>query len=1210
MADTGASAHFIDKETALAAGLHLEPLAAPQLFCGVDGRTLRDGVAEYVVRATISVHGEPRRVGTLPLSRRQRTRARYSRRDRATALAPADCAHCSELVFHVIKSPAFPLIIGFPWFRDAGPTIDFRTTRYSFAAENGCAGHCGAEQERAPQWPRDETPPPAVAAATNFAPLSLPEAEAEIIDILLDEGNEVTTTNKPPVTLPDHLAEFTDVFSEEEAGVLPPHREYDCKIDLAPDAEAPFSPIYSLTERERDECRRQLDELARCKFIRPSSSPAGAPIMFVPKKGGELRMCMDYRKINAITTKDRTPLPLINDILERVRGAKSFTKLDLRHAYHRVRIREGDEWKTAFRTPFGHFEWLVMPFGLCNAPATFQRFLNDVMRDLLDRGVLVYLDDILIYAETVEEHDRLVREVLTRLRTNALFASLNKCAFGVTRVEYLGHILTDKGVEMDPEKISSIVNWPRPKALKELQKFLGLANYYRRFIALFSKLARPLHDLQKKSASWRWSKKEQAAFAALKRAFASEVVLKHADPNRAFVVETDASDYAVGCVLSQRDDAGHLRPLAFHSRSLNPAEANYPILDKELLAVITAFKVWRHHLEGAKERVQVLTDHRNLEHLGSLSVTTGRHARWSLFLSRFDFLLTFTSGASNARADALSRRPDYMDDAVPERGHPIVPPQALVAAVTEGGDDAGEEDDGDDSGWITLAQTRGPPLDEELGKTIRDALDTDPLLSSYRAKPEKFPNLALDEDGLLKDGRWRYVPEGAARVLVLQRAHDSRIGGHFGITRTLHQLKRRYWWPRMKAVVASYVQSCATCARIKVPRQRPLGKLQPLATPRVPWSSISLDFITDLPPSNGHTCVLVVVDRLTKMAHLVPFASIPSAEDTAKALFTSVVRHHGLPSDIVSDRGPQFTSQLWTSLCADLGIKPKLSTAYHPQTDGQTERVNQVLELYLSCYLTYQQDDWFETLPYAEMSINDAVNASTGVSPYFANYGFHPRFSTEPLPPDAAPSSKTLVRHIAEVQRTLRAKLEAAKRAYKKFADARRRDAPEFKVGDQVMLRLTNMPTTQPSRKLAYRYAGPFAIKRVIRGSAVELDLPAEYAQRHPVFHVSLIKPWVPSDEAQFPGRVEPPPPPIELEDESWYRVEEILDSRWRKGTFKYLVRWLGYDAAHDTWESPEDLQHNPRTAAFHAKYPHKPRPDAPPPRSSRRAHAVSAAQA
>ena len=1185
LVDTGAAAHFIDEVTARNAGFILEPLEVPMTFRGVDGRPLEHGPATHMVRATVSLQQ--------PLGGRP----------------DPSCAHCSMLNMAVITSPTFPAIIGMPWLRASKATISFAGDNISFPPDLACSGACGGPPPPTPPLlagaaalAKDTGAPSPSVVSPMIGPIPGPAEEAP-----QPLPKEESTGNRLDVQLPAHLAEFRDVFSKSKAATLPPHRPYDCSIDLVPGAEAPFSPIYSLTERERKELLKQTQDLLKQGFIRASTSPAGAPVMFVPKKEGELRMCMDYRRLNMVTIKDRTPLPLISDVLERVRGAKWFTKLDLRHAYHRVRIRKGDEWKTAFRTFVGHFEWLVMPFGLCNAPATFQRFLNDVMRDLLDRGVLVYLDDILIYADTREEHDRLVREVLTRLRANALFVSLNKCAFGVTRVEYLGHILTTDGVEMDPEKVKSILNWPTPTSIKDLQQFLGLANYYRRFIPAFSSAARPLHDLQKKSAGWRWTETEANAFATLQHAFAEMVALAHADPSRPFVVETDASDFAVGCVLSQRDAQGHLRPLAFHSRSLNPAEANYPILDKELLAIITAFKVWRHHLEGAHERVVVLTDHRNLEHLGSLPVTTGRHARWSLFLSRFDFVLTFTSGASNARADALSRRPDYRVAAAPERGHPIVPPSALIAAVpAANGDEDGDEDD--DTGWLTLAPSRGPPLDEALTKSIRAALDTDPLFAAYRAAPERFPRLSLDDDGLLKDGHWRYVPEGASRVMVLQRAHDSRIGGHFGVTRTLHQLQRRYWWPGMRNTIADYTRTCMVCARIKVPRQRPHGRLQPLDTPKVPWSSISLDFITDLPPSNGHTCILVVVDRLTKMAHLLPFASIPSAEATATSLITTVVRHHGLPSDIVSDRGPQFTSQLWSSLCKGLGIKAKLSTAYHPQTDGQTERVNQVLELYLSCYLTYQQDNWLELLPFAEMSINDAVNASTGMSPYYANYGFHPRFSTEPLQHDALPASMPLVSHIAAVQQTLRSQLEEAKRAYKRFADAHRRDAPKFQVGDQVMLRLTNMPTTQPARKLAFRYAGPFTIKRVIRDTAVELDLPAEYAQRHPVFHVSLVKPWSASDEEQFPGRVVPPPPPIELEDEQWFRVEAILDSRWHRRNFQYRVRWLGYDAKDDTWESAVDLRHNPLAAQFHARYPDKPRPDSPPPQSRRAPTATAAA--
>ena len=390
--------------------------------------------------------------------------------------------------------------------------------------------------------------------------------------------------------VPWQYRDYVSVFNGQYADELPPHRSFDHAIDMVEDKQPPWGPIYALSEKELGVLREYLDDMLRSGKIRPSKSPAGAPILFVPKKEGRgLRLCVDYRGLNKVTILNRYPLPLMNELRDRVRGAKIFTKLDLKAGYNLIRIKEGDEWKTAFRSRYGHFEYLVMPFGLANAPATFQNMMNEIFKDLIDMGVVIYLDDILIYSENEDDHVALVKKVLARLQEHQLAIAPEKCEWHKSRVNFLGYIISAEGVEMDQAKIKAVLEWEAPKTVKEVQSFLGFANFYRRFIEGYSRLTRPLTDLTKKSEKFVWSEECSRAFEGLKKRFTSAPILRHFDPELPCVVECDASDFALGAVLSQEVN-GRLHPVAFHSRKMNKHEINYEIHDKELLAITSGFK--------------------------------------------------------------------------------------------------------------------------------------------------------------------------------------------------------------------------------------------------------------------------------------------------------------------------------------------------------------------------------------------------------------------------------------------------------------------------------------------------------------------------------------------------------------------------------------------------------------------------------------------
>ena len=645
-----------------------------------------------------------------------------------------------------------------------------------------------------------------------------------------------------------------------------------------------------------------------------------------------------------------------------------------------------------------------MPFGLTNAPAVFQHMMNNIFREYLDHFVVIYLDDILVFSSNIEEHTRHVRLVLSKLREHGLYAKSEKCEFDRTSVEFLGYMISPSGITMDARKVVAITDWPVPTQLKEVQSFLGFANFYRRFINGFSSLVQPLIILTRKDTPFLWTSAAQRAFDALKAAFLTALVLVHPDPTRPFQVETDASDFAIGVVLSQPDDEGTLRPVAFYSRKFTAPEINYPVYDKELATIISAFTEWRPYLAGAQHRIQVLTDHKNLIYFTTSRTLNRRQARWSSFLADYDFEILFRPGVQHGKADALSRRPDFAlrpgDDAYSQQSHCLLRPDQLQMFATCMLHD--------DSLLNEIATTTvSDPFAKEIMGRINDP--SPDMKSSYL-------NQFTTRDGLLYRNHLLYVPEGSCRTRVLQNCHDDPLAGHFGVTKTLELLSRGFWWPQPWKFVKEFIKTCDVCARSKTPHHRPYGLLHPLPIPRRPWVSLSMDFITDLPLVGGHDTVLVIVDRFSKMAHFVPCSKTISGEETVDLFLKNVVRLHGLPEDITSDRGSQFISHFWRRLLQTFGTSVNLSSTYHPQTDGQTERVNQILEQYLRCTVSYQQEDWVDFLAMAEFAYNNSIHASTKVSPFFANYGFHPRFNISIPATSVNPSAETHARALHYVR--------------------------------------------------------------------------------------------------------------------------------------------------------------------------------------------------
>jgi len=998
-------------------------------------------------------------------------------------------------------------------------------------------------------------------------------------------------------TLPKQWHDLIDCFTKKESDKLAPHRPYDHQILLEKPNNLPLSPLYKHTTEELETLKAWIDENLKKGWIAPSYASFGAPILFIRKSTGALRLCVDYRKLNAITRKDGYPLPRIDETFERLTKAKMFTKLDIIAAFNRIRMHPDSEELTSFRTRYGQFQTRVMPFGLTGGPATWQRFINDLLREYLDDFCTAYLDDIIIYSEKEEDHEEHVRKIICKLGEAGLTIDIKKCEFQVSRVKFLGYYVSTDGVEVDPEKIAVITEWAQPTTVRGVRGFLGFCGFYRKFIKDYGRLVRPLERLTHKDTAFSWTAECEEAFQKVKKALTSTTILRHYRPTLETKIETDASDGVTGGVLSQQSQETKVwHPVAFFSKAMSPQEMNYEIHDKEMLAIMNAFNQWRVELQSVQTPTEVYSDHRALEYFMTTKKLTPRQARWAEYLSQFNFEIQYRTGKSNSLADALTRRDQGLqlqkEQADKNRTQTFLPFSKLSKMVQNDVTSRG----------VVIA-----PVEPALQHMAEELTLIDQILASNRndpsieelrvkARTEREPTWTLEDGLLLRNGRL-WVTEGTykgkpLRTLIIKEAHEQVLTAHPGRTKTIKLLKDRYDWPGLGTDVDRYIRNCP-CKRAHVPRDRTPGLLQPLPIPERPWQHISMDFKSCPPSRKGFDAVLVIVDRLGKRPISIPCHKTTTARDLAKLFIANVYRYYGPPETIVSDRGPQFISDFWDEVCHILGIKLKLSSADHPQTDGQTEIVNQYLDQRLRPFVNYFQDNWDELLPMMDFAQACLMHEATGQSAFMTELGYEPRMSFDWREIKAEKPKEKLNRTEAKAwMDRLHGAWEfaqygmgLAQERYRVQANKHRREV-DFDVGDWVHVTMKPWKSDRPSKKLSNPLSKPYRIIAK-HGHAFELDLPKSIRAR------SILNPERLRKAAMdpLPGQEYDDPEPEEVDGELEYEVEKILGVREVRGKLKYRVSWAGWDEDPDEY-SPENFRNAPLALKkFHEEYPDLPGP-------------------
>jgi hypothetical protein len=894
------------------------------------------------------------------------------------------------------------------------------------------------------------------------------------------------------------------------------------------------------------------EEMAKMKkagAIRPSSSPWASPIVLVRKKDGSVRFCVDYRKLNEVTIKDAYPLPRIEESLEALQGARYFTTLDLKSGYWQVEMQEDHKFLTAFTTKHGLWEWNVMPFGLTNAPATFQRLMEKVLEGLQWKILALYLDDIIVFAPTQEEHLKRLSTVLDRCRKAGLKLKPTKCDLMRDSVEFLGHIVDAGGIRTDPAKVKQVRDWTIPKNVTEVRSFLGMTSYYRRFIKDYAAKAKPLHELTKKDVTFRWTVECQEAFETLKEHLIGADVLTLPDPkNPEYILDTDASNYAIGAVLSQVQH-GREKVIAYGSRCLDQAEKNYCVTRKELLAVVYFMGYFHHYLLGAKTTVR--TDHGSLQWLKQMKNPTDQVARWITRLEAYDWNIVHRPGRQHGNADAMSRRLCDGDcpqcEKIHRQTHCIFAEEeetcltqrcyrleALPLKKRRQWKRKEKE--------LEILQQCHVKLSEPLLQKVTDSDETLRTLRQWTERPEwevvsgcnpeikfywkMYGTWKFDGKGLLwyrwvhpnQAEQWKLVIPQELRIEILKAVHDTPTGGHLGEKRCLKTLQRiPVFWYGMRTDLKYHCRMCDMCFRCKPTTKRLRAPLvrYPVGAP---MQRMAIDIAGPFHPSEqNNRYILVVMDYFTKWACLIPIPQ-HDAKTCAKALVEEVFCRIGIPAEIHSDQGREFVSETFEECCKMFRIEKTKTTPWRPQSDGMVERMNRTVGQMIRQYVAHNQKDWDAWLPLCSLAYNSSTHCSTGYTPFYLMFGRELRIPIElVLPPPDFEATEGIdddeVDHVhfaARLRQTLKHVYAFARDNLNQAAVLQKRQYDKTSVdrklepGQGVWL---YNPKRQKGRtpKLDIPWEGPYTVLRVRRGILVDIQLNRHTKPK--VVHIDKLAP-------------------------------------------------------------------------------------------------------
>ena len=833
--------------------------------------------------------------------------------------------------------------------------------------------------------------------------------------------------------------------------------------------------FYRTSPEKRAEIDRQIEENLSLGLIEPSTSEWRAPVVLVKKADNSWRLCCDYRKLNAITRPQSFPLPRLEDVWDAIgeQEATIFSTLDLSNGFHQLQMDPDSVHKTAFVTQNGQYQWRVLPYGLRNSPVTFMKAMHEVLRKHLFKSCIVYVDDIIVYSRNMTEHLEHLKEIFSCILKAGLKLKPSKCKFAAAQVKYLGHILSQDGVRPNPEKTTIIDNFPAPRNVKQVRSFIGLTNYYKRFIKDYSKIAAPLFALLRKDVPFVWSTQCQQTFDYLKKQLVQEPILKYPDMHKHFYLTTDASNTGIGYVLSQKDEAGREYAVAYGGRALHGPETRYSTSELEYLAIKEGIHAYHPYL--ADKEFTVYTDHKPLKYAESFRPDGGRLGRWALFLQNYNFKTEYKPGKTNLNADTLSRIPfpelEQIKDSQ-DRDHPS----------------------------ITLCSIDPP----DMAEMQRQCPDVQPFYKFHRENVlpnnRRLANLicrtqdqfVVDEDGLLYHISYpgnRRKPELMIKQLVLPRTqrhaiitshHDNLMGGgHQGIDRTYAAITLRAYWPGMYKTIQEYVKSCETCQKVKHKNRNPVP-LTPM--PIVPvlerWH---MDFLCMKTTPDGYKYILLLVDSFSRWCEAFPTKSQDS-QTVAKILYQEIFTRYGTPREIVSDLGRQFTSKLVRAVCELGGSKQKFTSPYHPQTNAACERMNSYIIQSVKAYCGEDQDDWPDKLPGILMAYRSTpATRSTELSPFQLMFG---RTMVTPSDIDLLPRKSLpetyqghlngLIQNLKVFQQVAKSNVQKNQAKYKAVHD---RNAKErnLLVGNKVLMTNPAVPVGLVP-KLFPPYKGPYTI--------------------------------------------------------------------------------------------------------------------------------------